>query len=242
MPRPWLALLLALLLPLVLGAETSRDLGVASYAEMQGEARVALVVGNGAYSSGPLRNPPSDARAMAAELRELGFDVTLKTDLGYQDMRRAVVDFSNALQAGGVGLFFYAGHGLQHQGRNFLVPVDATIQGESYIAVESVDVANVLAGMNEAHNRLNIVILDACRNNPFERSFRSASGGLAVTDAPRGTLIAYATGPGKTAEDGSGGHSSYTAALLENMGRPGAKVEDVFKQVRVAVENDTGGR
>lgn len=242
MVRSWSLILFMMILPVVLGAGGTRDLGPATYQEMVSEKRVALVVGNGAYSSGPLRNPPNDAQAVAAALQELGFDVMLHIDLGYQDMRRAVVEFGTALQAGGVGLFFYAGHGIQHNGKNYLVPVDATIQGEAYIAVEAVDVNTVLAGMHEAHNRLNIVILDACRNNPFERSFRSNSGGLASIDAPSGTLIAYATAPGRTAEDGAGENSSYTAALVEQLGVPGAKVEDVFKRVRVEVQKNTGER
>jgi len=163
------AFFLALHSAVALGAD--RDRGVATPTEMVSEARVALVIGNGAYRSGTLRNPSNDARAMATKLQELGFQTRVLTDADHRSMYMAVIDFGRSLKAGGVGVFYYAGHGIQSQGHNYLVPVDSSIEGEAYLPALAIDVDLVLAGMTEAHNRLNIVILDACRNNPFERSF-----------------------------------------------------------------------
>lgn len=169
----------------------SRDISVEA---MRSEKRVALVVGNAAYRTSPLKNPVNDARAMAHALRANGFQVIARENVSQKEMRRAIIEFGERLRDGGIGLFYYAGHGLQVGGRNYLVPVDAEIRSES--EVESVDVASVLARMETARNRLNIVVLDACRDNPFARSFRSTSRGLASIDAPSGTIIAYATAPG----------------------------------------------
>lgn len=202
------------------------------------EQRVALVIGNSAYPSSPLRNPVNDATAMAAKLRALGFEVTLRTNATQRDMNRAVVQFGQKLSSGSVGLFYYAGHGLQVRGKNFLLPVDAEIENEASVRSESVDVDQVLDQFTST--RLSMVILDACRNNPFERRFRgAASAGLAQIDAPKGTLIAYATAPGKTAADGAGTNGVYTENLLRAMDAPGIKVEDVFKQVRINVARAT---
>jgi len=209
------ALALVLGLALATGSASalaqSRDISVEG---MRGERRVALVIGNAAYPTSSLKNPVNDARAMAQALRELGFEVLARENVSQKDMRRAVIEFGDRLRNGGVGLFYYAGHGLQVAGRNYMVPVDATIKSESEVEVESVDVASVLARMETARNRLNIVVLDACRDNPFGRSFRSAARGLAAIDAPSGTLIAYATAPGKLARDGEGANGLYTAELL----------------------------
>ena len=183
------------LLLILLATSVSAQLRDITVEAMKSERRLALVIGNGAYASTPLKNPVNDARAMAQALRGLGFDVIAHENASYKDMRRAVIEFGDRLQGGGVGLFYYAGHGIQAGGRNYLIPVDATIKSESEIEVESIDVAAVLARMETARNRLNIVILDACRDNPFGRSFRSSSRGLASVDAPTGTMIAYATAP-----------------------------------------------
>jgi hypothetical protein len=203
------------------------------------ERRVALVVGNGSYPTSPLRNPRNDARAMARALRDLGFEVLMREDLDDKAFRRAIEDFGDLLRGGGVGMFFFAGHGLQISGRNYLVPIDAQIRTERDVEIETIDLARVLARMEEARNRLNIVILDACRDNPFGRSFRSIARGLAATDAPTGTLIAYSTAPGRTARDGDGEHGVYTAELLKAMRVPGLRIEDVFKRVRQAVRQQT---
>ena len=178
------------------------------------EPRVALVIGNSHYKQSPLANPVNDARAVAKALAESGFAVTKKEDLGLKDMHIALRDFGDALRHGGVGLFYFAGHGVQVKGRNYLIPVDADIEREDEVIYSSLDASQVLDKMESASNRLNIVILDACRNNPFARSFRSAAGGLAQMDAPVGTLIAFSTAPGSVASDGRGENGLYTQHLL----------------------------
>lgn len=207
-----------------------------------GERRVALVIGNSLYKDSPLPNPVHDARAIAKALTAYGFKVTIRENAGQKDMQLAMRDFGDALKNGGVGLFYYAGHGMQVKGRNYLVPVDAQIQREDEVAYNSVDAGQVLDKMEAANNRLNIVILDACRNNPFARSFRSGGAGLAQMDAPVGTLIAFATAPGSVASDGDGQNGLYTQHLLQSLQKPGAKIEDVFKNVRAAVRKDSGGK
>lgn len=201
--------------------------------------RVALVIGNSTYASAPLKNPVNDARAMAATLRRLGFEVEEHVNLGYMPFNDAVEAFGNKLKAGGIGLFYYAGHGMQVQGSNYLIPVDAKIRAENEVRYKAIDAGLVLAKMESAKSDVNIVILDACRDNPFSRSFRSASQGLAQIDAPTGTLIAYATAPGKTASDGKGKNGAYTEALIQAMENPDLKVEEVFKRVRRLVLEKT---
>lgn len=208
----------------------------------QGERRVALVIGNGAYKDSPLQNPVNDGKAMAQSLRGFRFEVLYGENLSQNDMKRSIRSFGEKIRDGGVGIFYYAGHGIQVRGSNYLIPVGATITSEDEIEYESVDVGLVLAQMEAARNRLNIVILDACRNNPFARSFRSAQKGLASIDAPSGTLIAYATAPGSVASDGTQGNGLYTQQLLKYMGVPGLSIEQTFKQVRVAVRGQTLGK
>jgi hypothetical protein len=206
------------------------------------EQRVALVIGNGQYRDSPLLNPVNDARAVAEALGRAGFRVVQKENAGRAEMQLALRDFGDALKGGGVGLFYFAGHGVQVKGRNYLVPVDASIEREDEVAYNSVDANQVLDKMEAAGNRLNIVILDACRNNPFARSFRSASAGLAQMEAPVGTFVAFATAPGSVASDGQGKNGLYTQHLLRAMLRPGVKIEDVFKDVRAGVRRDSQGR
>ena len=205
------------------------------------ECRVALVIGNGAYDTGRLRNPVNDAAAMSAALQGAGFEVTLLKDAGYQDIRRAVFSFGGALKRGGVGLFYYAGHGVQVKGANYLIPTNAQITAAEEVEVEGLNVNNVLARMASAKNRLNIVILDACRNNPYGQWYRGARSGLAQTRAPSGTYIAYATAPGQVASDGQGANSPFTEALISAMGKEGLKLEDVFKEVRGQVQTASRG-
>ena len=201
--------------------------------------RVALVIGNGAYRDAPLHNPGNDARAMAQALKESGFTVTLQVDTDIQGMLTSIRRFGDQLRKGGVGVFYYAGHGMQIKGRNYLIPVNSVIQREDEVAYQAVDAQAILDKMEAAGNGTNIMILDACRNNPFARSFRSAQQGLAQMDAPVGTLVAFATAPGSIASDGSGSNGLYTQHLLSAMREPGAKVEDVFKRVRSAVRRDS---
>lgn len=212
----------------------------AGMAQMQ--SRIALVIGNGAYADAPLRNPANDAKDIAAKLRDLGFQVIERLDADRQTMRLALREFEQQLrQQRGVGLFYYAGHGVQIKGQNYLIPVGVDIRQEFEIPDEGVDADAVLRAMESADNGLNIVILDACRNNPFARSL--GSRGLARMDGPAGTFIAYATAPGAISLDGSAGRNSpYTRSLLAAMSIPGLGLEQIFKQVLVAVEQETGGR
>jgi tetratricopeptide (TPR) repeat protein len=205
--------------------------------------RIALVIGNGAYTNAPpLKNPPNDARDMAATLKALGFEVSSGVNLSQREMKRLIREFGQKLKGGGNGLFYYAGHGVQARGRNYIIPVDADIQSEADVEDSGVDVGLVLNYMDDAQNGLNIVVLDACRNNPFARSFRSASDGLAQVDAPTGTLIAYATAPGRVAADGAGANGLYTSELLKAMHVPGLSATDMFMQVRAEVMKRTGNK
>lgn len=198
--------------------------------------RVALVIGNSDYASAPLLNPGNDARAMARALRNTGFEVMEHIDMENKaDMKRVIREFGKKLQNGEVGLFYYAGHGIQVDGKNYLIPTKAEIYAEEEVEYESVDVGFVLSQMEIANIRMNIIILDACRNNPFARSWRSAGSGLAFINAPTGTLIAYSTAPGSVASDGTGSNGLYTEELLKQISVEGLKIEDVFKNVRSEV-------
>jgi hypothetical protein len=219
-----------------------RNLTVAKAATASGEQRIALVIGNSGYKSSPLANPINDARAMVRILSASGFKVLSKEDAGQKEMQAALRDFGDALKNGGVGLFYYAGHGMQIKGKNYLIPVDANIEREDEVAYTSVDANQILDKMESAANRMNIVILDACRNNPFARSFRSAASGLAQMEAPVGTLVAFSTAPGSVASDGKGENGLYTQHLLKAIMAPGTKIEDVFKNVRTNVRRDTEGK
>ncbi|MBU1230421.1 MAG: SUMF1/EgtB/PvdO family nonheme iron enzyme [Proteobacteria bacterium] len=205
----------------------------------QPERRVALVIGNGAYKTAPLKNPANDARDMAAALKSVGFEVIERENASLRQMNEAIDQFWGSLKKGGVGLFFFAGHGLQVSGENYLVPVDARVAMEQDVQYECVNAGKVLGRMENAGNGLNIVILDACRNNPFARSFRGESRGLAKMDAPTGSLVAFATAPGDVAADGAGKNGLYTSHLLRVLRTPGLKIEDVLKQVRIGVASDS---
>ena len=208
----------------------------------QSESRIALVIGNSSYPDGPLRNPANDARAIGKRLGEFGFEVIERIDCPLDTMDRAIREFGQRIQGAGVALFFYAGHGLQVEGQNYLVPVDAKIEAENEIRYACINAGLVLAKMETAGARVNIVILDACRNNPFARSFRSSTQGLAVMDAAQGSFIAYSTAPGRVASDGDGRNSVYTESLLAHMGTPGQRLEQMFKRVRVDVMAKTAKR
>ena len=205
------------------------------------EARVALVIGNGAYGEAPLRNPVNDARAMKDALESCKFTVTLLTNASKREMEDAIRAFGDTIRGGAVGLFYFAGHGVQVKGVNYLVPVGARMDREVEVPYQAVDAGQVLDMMDAAKNKLNILILDACRNNPFARSWRSSGDrGLAQVKAPTGSLIAYATSPGSTAADGTGDHGLYTEALLTLMKEPGLELEKVFKRVREKVLDGSG--
>ena len=203
--------------------------------------RTALVIGNAQYKQVALRNPVNDAADMAAALKKLGFTVTLVTDANLKKMEKSVRDFGKQLRKGGVGLFYYAGHGLQVGGRNYLIPIDAMIESESDVKYESVDAGRILGKMEDANNDTNIIILDACRDNPFGRGFRSYTRGLARIDAPSGSILAFATAPGDVAADGSDRNGLYTSKLLLHMTAPGIPIEQVFKNVRKEVVMASAG-
>ena len=199
------------------------------------EKRFSLVIGNGDYKNGPLENPVNDAKDMAATMKECGFKVLMEINCNRTEMRDAVREFGDMIKQGGVGLFFYAGHGLQVDGENYLVPLEADIENEYEIEDECLKVSSVLRSMEAADNRLNIIILDACRNNPFKSSFRSANRGLVKMDAPTGSILAYSTAPGSVAKDGKGRNGLYTSNLLKYMHVPGLSLEEMFKRVRIDV-------
>jgi uncharacterized caspase-like protein len=200
------------------------------------QRRIALIIGNAAYGElGILRNPVNDASDMAAMLQQLKFEVTLLRDVGLRAMHEAVDTFSRQLRQDGVGLFYFAGHGVQVNGENYLIPLRANITREQDVFYEAMPVGRVLGGMEDAANQFNIVILDACRDNPYARQWRSVQRGLATMQAGRGSLIAYATAPGSAAIDGSGRNGIYTSSLLKYLPTPGLSVEQLFKKVRVEV-------
>lgn len=206
--------------------------------------RVALVIGNGAYAAATrLPNPPNDARAMSQTLRSQGFTVIEIVDGTRLQMQGAIRKARDQLKdKHGIGLLYYAGHGLQVSERNYLVPVDARIAKAGDVAPQTVDVQEAITAFKGAGNRMNIIVLDACRNNPFGTA--SDHQGLAPLDAPAGTFLAYATAPGNVAEDGdeNTGNGLYTSFLLQELKRPRARIEDVFKRVRYLVRQKSEGR
>ncbi|HEX6369533.1 MAG TPA: caspase family protein [Longimicrobium sp.] len=210
----------------------------------QAERRVALVVGNGQYeNAGVLRNPVNDARSVAQSLQRLGFNVMLRENRSQREMAQDIREFGRQLDQNTVALYYYSGHGIQVKGENYVVPVDAAISNEEEVEYGTVNVGLVMAQMEAARSRVNIVFLDACRNNPFARSFRSSSNGLAMMNAPAGTFIAYATAPGDVASDGTAaaGNGLYTQQLLRFLNQPGLPIEQMHKQVRIAVTQASNG-
>jgi formylglycine-generating enzyme required for sulfatase activity len=214
---------------------------------VQAAKRVALVIGNNAYATLPnLNNAKKDAEGMAAKLRGLGFDVILKTNAGRREMGRTLADFENRISNADVALVFYAGHGIQANGTNHLIPSDARIEIEEDLRYESIDAQDFLKAMKRAGTSLNIVVLDACRDNPLPRRTRSAARGLAIPAPPagiKGTAIIYSAAPGQTAQDGPrGGHGVFTGALLAILDKPNLKLEDVFKETATRVAALTNGK
>ena len=203
--------------------------------------RVALVIGNASYSSVPqLMNPTNDAREVTRALQATGFEVIRLENADLRQMQDAVRSFGNRLGKNDVGLFYFSGHGVQVKGKNYLIPVRENIKQSFEVPSGAIDADLVLATMENAKNNLNIMILDACRS-PFPGEARSLSRGLATLDAAKGTLIAYATAPGKEALDGQGSNSPYTKHLVRALQQKGLPIEQVFKQVRIAVVEETKG-
>jgi hypothetical protein len=203
--------------------------------------RVALVVGNSSYQGVPLRNSVNDARDMATALGHLGFEVITTLDANQRQMEEAINGFAAKARQSDAALFYFSGHGVQASGENYLIPVQADIASESDVRYEAVHAGRVLGKMEEAGGQINIVILDACRDNPF-KGFRSPSKGFAMMNAPRGSFIAYATEPNSVARDGDGDNSPYTKHLLAAMAIRGLTIEEVFRKVVGNVEDETGGQ
>ncbi|MES2511702.1 MAG: caspase family protein [Pseudomonadota bacterium] len=208
------------------------------------DVRVALIIGNSAYANSPLLNPANDAGAMSDVMRRLGFEVIELRDGNKAQMAAAILKMSQTLKGRqGVGMLYYAGHGLQLDWRNYMVPVDANMKTAADVPRQAVELGSVVEMFKAAGNRMNIVVLDACRDNPFGNDTSSAKG-LAQLDAPPSTFLAYATAPGNVAEDGDekSGNGLYTQYLLQELKRPTAKIEDVFKRVRLNVRKQSQGR
>ena len=217
-------------------------LGLVAFTPAQA-ARQALVIGNSAYADSPLKNPVNDARAMDAKLRSLGFEVQKVENLKRTQIGRTLSGFAARIRPGDEVVVFYAGHGLQVKGVNYLPAVDAEIHGEDDVPLNSLNLSALLDRLDEAKAGVKLLFLDACRNNPYARSFRSTSRGLArVSDAPSGTLMHFATRPGSVAADGSGANGLYTTELLKAIDQPGLPVEQMLKRVAAAVERSSQGQ
>ena len=216
--------------------------GTVSVQAQPKESRVALVIGNGTYKTSPLKNPVNDAKDMATKLRSLGFVVIERSNLGIRQIGSTLREFRSKLAPGGVALVFYAGHGLQIKGENYLPAVDADIASEEDVPNQSLAIRQIMDVLSDAKTRLNLVFLDACRNNPYSRSFRSTGEGLSRVTAPSGTLISFATRPGSVAADGEGRNGLYTGALLQQMSYTGQPIEQVLKRVVTTVKAGSQNR
>ena len=213
------------------------------------ENRLALVIGQSAYKSVPaLPNPGNDAKAVTQLLTDSGFEVSSASDLSQNEMRTAVSDFAGKVAAKGpdtVALVFYAGHGIQVDGENFLIPTDVDPKREADIPMQAVRLNDVLNTLTSVPSKMRFVLLDSCRNNPFPELSKSAGSGLAIVDAKvgaPGTFLSFSTSPGAVAEDGNGTNSPYTTALLAAAKEANIPIEETFKRVRVAVNKATDGR
>jgi len=210
------------------------------------EKKTALVIGNGNYKNGPLKNAVNDALDVATALSDKGFKVILKQNASRMDMREAIREFGSEISEGGVGLFYYSGHGIQVDGVNYLVPIDANIEMKAEVAEECISASAVLRVMEYSNNRINVIILDACRNNPFRSFSRSDEKGITKMDPPKGakqgSIVAFATAPGDVASDGEGRNGLYTSKLLKYINTPSLTLEEVFKKVRIDVSTESAGR
>jgi len=205
--------------------------------------RIALIIGNSKYPDSPLTNPFNDANAMGKELKVLGFDTQVLLDSNLKDLASAIQAYSGRIaKSKAVGLFYYAGHGVQLAWRNYLIPVDANIDRVDDIPKQTFELNNMLLALNKAQNPMNIIILDACRDNPFGKKLPTEQKGLSQFDAPNNSLLCYATAPGNVASDGAGANGLFTENLLREMRDPEAKIEDVFKRVRLKVRLASKGQ
>lgn len=201
------------------------------------ELKSALVIGCSKYENGPLINPFNDATAMDAILKKLGFNVTTMFDTNQKELKSTIDKFGEALKGCDIGLFYFAGHGIQVKGQNYLVPIDANLKSEKMVEYDCVEASRILSYMEDAKTLVNLLILDACRNNPFERSWGRGIGlrGLATMNAPKGSLIAYSTSPGTTASDGDGNNGLYTESLLNHISEKSISINTMFQKVRTEV-------
>src|ERR1700753_135762 len=213
------------------------------------DKRVAFVVGNGAYKNvAQLPNPPIDAKAMAAVLRNVGFDVVEGSNLTRDAMTEKLLDFGKKAQGADVAVFFYAGHGIAISGTNYLLPIDADLKSEMDVKLGAAINVDLTLEQTMADAKVKLVFLDACRDNPFAARIRSAkatrsvavNSGLAEMKSGEGTLLAFATGPGQTALDGDvGNHSPFTRALISNIAKPGVEIQQAMTKVRAQVHEET---
>lgn len=219
---------------------------LASFAiSVQAAERLALVIGNGSYQKAPLANAASDSRRIADALADTGFQVVHLIDADRREIRAAVRALAALKAAAGRGattLFYFAGHGVQVEGRNYLIPIAADIRDPADLAYDAIDARWVLDKIGPSFTGLSIVVLDACRDNPFPSATRGSARGLAQMSAPAGALLAYATAPGTAAFDGDGDASPYSGALARAIREPGLKIEEVFKRVRRQVYAETDGK
>lgn len=211
-------------------------------AQQKATGRVALVIGNSAYQNRPLKNARNDAEDIAAFLAKSDFEVITLNDATLSEMQLAIQRYAEKLMHKEVGLVFFAGHGVEFKGRNYLLPVDTNLTDEEDIPRQSIDASSLVERVSRAEGRLNIIIIDACRSNFIPSKSRSLSQGLAKMDGVRGTIVAFSTAPGMVAEDGNDRNSPYTKNLLKAMSVPGRKIEDVFKETAKRVEIETTGR
>lgn len=207
------------------------------------KSKFALIIGNGSYQVGPLKNPTHDAKLMGETLRTLGFELIggkAQLNLNREQLSTRILQFGDKLRTTkGVGVFYFAGHGVQVKGENYLIPIGAKLEREEHISIYTVPVSHVLQQMEGANNKLNLMILDACRNNPFVSKTRSLTRGIKINSAPSGTLILYATRPGMVSLDGETANSPFTKALTQNMKKQGYKIEDVMRSTIKQVEQET---
>ncbi len=226
--------------PALVWAQSSS--GGGSAAQLLRLPKIALIIGNSKYKESPLKNPANDAKAIGEALSGLGFDVTLRLDVPKATMDSAITTYVNTLATRKcVGLFYYAGHGIQLAWKNYLLPVDANIDVIGDVAKQSFELNSLISGLTKASNPMNVIILDACRDNPFGDTKQPEQKGLSQMDAPHSTILAYATAPGNTASDGEGSNGLYTENLLREIKVKEAKVEDVFKRVRLNVRRSSKG-
>ncbi len=217
--------------------------GAGEIAPIDANLRTALIIGNSQYEKAPLVNASNDADSIAIELRKHGFEVFLHKNLNLEEMEAALDKYVLTLQEkGGVGMFYFAGHGVQLKGENYLIPSKTNIRKERDVKYKAMHLGILMDELENAGNDLNVVVLDACRDNPYARSSRDLRNGLAATvGAPSGSLIAYSTSPGMTASDGTGNNGLYTEVLLQGLRTPGLKIEEMFKRIRTNVRQLSGG-